>query len=136
MKIGLFVAATGVGVMVGSPVPAFADGPVFTGTFRYVAEDGTTATVFVTPCGAGCAHIVSDTGITDVQARLVDGQWRYSQVYPDEYACADGSESPGTRNVAIDAATFHGTTTWGPDLACGEPGYLGERYTFTLTQIG
>lgn len=137
MKIctGMAVAAICLGGALGSAAPAWPDGPVFTGTFDLVTDDGSTSTLVVTPCGAGCAHVVSDTGYVNTDAVLVDGQWRFSYTHPTAWDCEDGTDAPGTRHVAVDATTLRGTVAQGPDTVCGESDVVGEPFGFTLTQI-
>lgn len=130
------VAAACLGGYVGLAGSASADGPVFNGTFLYTSDDGSTNTWIVTPCGSACAHVLSDTGNVDVDAQLVDGQWRLSYVHPAGWDCEDGTDAPATRSIAIDATTLQGTVSQGPDSVCGEENVIGEPFGFTLNQIG
>lgn len=130
------VGALCVGGSVWIAAPAAADGPVFNGTFRFASDDGSTNTWVVTPCGAGCARVVSDTGYVDAQARLTDGQWRFTYTHPSAWDCEDGTYAPGTRAVSVDAVTLRGTVAQGPDAVCGEVDVVDDPYGFTLDQIG
>lgn len=135
-RIVITVAAVCVGSSVGLAAPAAADGPVFKGTFLSVTDDGSTNTWVVTPCGTGCAHVVSDTGHVNADAQLVDGMWRFTYTHPTGWDCEDGTDAPATRRVAIDAATLQGTVAQGPDNVCGATDVIGDPFGFTLNQIG
>lgn len=130
------VGAVCVGGSVWIAAPAAADGPVFNGTFRFVSDDGTTNTWVVTPCGVGCARVVSDSGHVDVEARKTDMQWRFTYTDPSAWECDDGTDAPATRHVSVDAVTLRGTVSQGPDAVCGESDVVGEPFGFTLGQIG
>ncbi|MCF6387983.1 hypothetical protein L2K20_13460 [Mycobacterium sp. MBM] len=130
------LGALGVGASVWCAAPAAADGPVFVGTFLYTSDNGSTNTWTVTPCGAGCARVVSDSGRVDAQARLADGRWSFSFTQPDAWDCEDGTFEPGTAHVSFDAVTFAGTVSQGPDNVCGESDVVDDPFGFTLTQIG
>ena len=131
----LAAAAICLGGAIGLAAPALSDGPVFKGTFLLVTQDGSTNTWVVTPCGAGCAHVVSDTGL-DIDARLTDGQWTFTYTHPTGWDCEDGTDAPATRGVSVDAATLQGTVTQGPDNVCGETDVVDDPFTFSLNQIG
>ncbi|GFM21290.1 MULTISPECIES: hypothetical protein [Mycobacteriaceae] len=138
MKLSTVTAVSAIcfGCTLGLSAPAWSDGPVFNGTFRFVSDDGSTSTWVVTPCGTGCAHVVSDTGYVNVDAQLVDGQWRFTYTHPAAWDCEDGTDAPGTRHVTLDAATLRGTVAQGPDMVCGETDVVEEAYGFALNQIG
>ncbi|VEG55634.1 Uncharacterised protein [Mycolicibacterium aurum] len=121
---------------IGLAAPAWSGGPVFNGTFLLVTEDGSTDTWVVTPCGSGCAHVVSDSGHVDVDARLANSQWTFTYTHPTGWDCEDGTDAPATRRVGVDAATLQGTVAQGPDNVCGESDVIDEPFTFTLNQIG
>ncbi|MDG4667187.1 hypothetical protein [Mycobacterium sp. 236(2023)] len=129
------MAAACVGGAVGLAAPASADGPIFKGTFLLTTQDGSTNTWVVTPCGAGCARVVSDTRL-DADAHLADGQWHFTYTHPTGWDCEDGTDAPATRRVAVDAATLQGTVAQGPDNVCGETDVVDDPFTFTLNQIG
>lgn len=124
------------GVSVGLAAPASSGGPVFNGTYQLATDDGSINTWVVTPCGVGCAHVVSDTGLVNVDAQLVNGQWTFTYTHPTGWDCEDGTDAPATRRVAIDAATLRGTVAQGPDDACGETDVTDSPFGITLNQIG
>lgn len=123
------------GASLGLAAQAAADGPVFNGTFRLQTQDGSTNTWVVTPCGSACAHVVSDSGHVNADARLMDGQWTFTYTHPIGWDCEDGTDAPATRRVSIDAATLHGTVFQGPDDVCGESDVVDEPFTITLNQV-
>jgi hypothetical protein len=130
---GIVAAATFAAVAVGAANPAWAD-PEMSGHYIKTTtnpESGRSATTdwYVTPCGDGCADVITASGTS--RAQLVNGQWTMDAI--GSPVCTDDSSVP-------DASTVH--FTWDPDTlagtadnthktaACGQP--AGYTYTNNL----
>ncbi len=122
---GLAAAAMLAGLAVGTAGTAWAD---TTMSGHYImtetSEGGRPATNDwdFTPCGDGCASLVSN-GIPVGQARLVNGQWTTPEAAGDVH-CANGTTVPnaGSARMTWDPNTLAGTdqiTLTAP--ACGAP---------------
>ena len=109
---GIAVAATFAAVAVGAASPAWADQTMSGHDIETVTDPSSGQSItndwYFTPCGDGCASIVSN-GSPLGQTRLVNGQWVMDvDGYPA--GCADGSTVPN-------AATAH--FTWDPNTLAG-----------------
>jgi hypothetical protein len=87
-----------------------------------VTQPGNTPTMWtVKRCGADCAQILGDDGVT-WNARLANGQWTATRHSETAVNCKNGYSAPGTSVFSMDAHTLRGTivsTSDGP--ACGSP---------------
>lgn len=139
MGIRTLAATTAVlaGTAIALAAPASADD--FSGVYTYngppTATTNTT-TWTVTPCGPGCAHVVSASGETNTDAHLVGGSWTFQGQYPDAFDCADGSIVPGIKVFTLDPNTLQGQIDTPPAPACGSPSESLPPEPFTLTKIG
>lgn len=127
MRIVRSVAAAGVlgATAVGLAGPAGAETLVdgMYGVDRSgVTQPGNAPTAWtVKRCGAGCAQIVGDDGVT-WDARLANGKWTAELHRNNAVNCRNGYFAPGTSEFSLDDQTLRGTivsTSDGP--ACGSP---------------
>ncbi|MEO6794780.1 MAG: hypothetical protein ABI253_06635 [Mycobacterium sp.] len=142
MKAIAFTAATfalaGAGALAtaaaaGAEVAATGD---FSGQYAYSYSGGTNGSPFsttwtVTPCGAGCAHIKTASGLTDTDAHLAGGRWVF-QRYDDAGILCDNHKLMGaTVEFRVDPRTLAGELQ--PQ---GSPcGGTSRTNTFTLAKI-
>ena len=136
---GLAVAAVLGGGAVALAAPAWADD--FIGKYVYVSpasahEPRITTTWTVTPCGPGCAHIVSASGLTNADAHLVGGQWVLVRYSDTAFFCADGTRAAGTIRYTFDPKTLQGQNAADPAPVCGFPMISSTPNQFTLTKVG
>ncbi|MBS9534448.1 hypothetical protein KIH27_12715 [Mycobacterium sp. M1] len=127
-------AAVAAAALAGAEVAA---SPDFTGTYAYAYNGGSNGTPFsttwtVTPCGDGCAHIVTASGLTDTNAHLSGGKWVF-QRYDDAGILCDNHKLMGaTVEFRVDPRTLQGELQ--PQ---GTPcGGTSRTTTFTLAKIG
>jgi hypothetical protein len=107
---GLAVAATFAAVAVGAASPACADQTMsghYIATESNVNGRSTTNDWYVTPCGDGCASVLSN-GTSLGQARLANGHWTMDGT--SNAVCADGPK-------VHDAVSDH--FTWDPNTLAG-----------------
>jgi hypothetical protein len=119
--------------------PASAQGQL-NGTYTVTSTTGGygPSTWTITPCGDGCAHVVSSTGWSG-NFSLANGQWTATLDRKDAYTCPDGSVHPGTQHFSIDAGTLTGTVFTSADRGeCGSGTGYGETHpiSITLTKTG
>jgi hypothetical protein len=123
---GIAVAATSAATAVGAATPASAT-PVMSGhyieTTTNSAGQSTTNDWNFTPCGDGCASVVSANGYAMGQARLVNGQWTLDTTVTA--SCNDGTMVPsgGHAHYVWDANTLAGTdvSTWNSGVCPADP---------------
>lgn len=94
---------------------------------------------------AGCKLQVSGTspghGPLDSEflyggdAKLVNGRWTFTWVWPEGVTCPDGSKTSSTDTYAFDDATLTGTHTSVHGAVCGMPSAL-TKNPFTLQFVG
>lgn len=122
MRTKALIANTAIlaGVSTGLAAPAWAN--FFEGKYDVSSSDGTMSTWWVTPCGSGCRHIASSTGLFDTNAQLQNGRWVWNSKNPRGIKCGDGTSVPANESYTLDATTLSGTihgVSLGP--ACGLP---------------
>jgi hypothetical protein len=86
----------------------------------------------ITPCGDGCARIVSATGWA-ATASLNNGRWEFTR--DAAWACPDGRNLPNSIGYSIDAVTLTGTSTGTIPVACEGFPVFADGVTVTLTKI-
>ncbi len=115
--------------------PTRADG--FSGTYLRAgpgAPSDSQSTWVVTPCGAGCTHVVDSAGWS-ADAHIINGRWTFEVNRPDATKCLDGWE-PGVANYSVDGARLDGWVMTSKPAPCAlQSGYASPLY-FTLTKVG
>lgn len=86
----------------------------------------------ITPCGDGCAVVVSATGWT-ANASLNNGRWEFTR--EAMWSCPDGRNLPNSIAYSIDAATLTGTSTGTIPVGCEGFPVFADGVTVTLTKI-
>lgn len=133
------VAAAGAAVLATAAVAGaeVAATPDFSGQYAYSYSGGTSGVPFattwtVTPCGPGCAHVTTSSGLTDTDAHLYGGRWVF-QRYDDAGIRCDNQKLMGaTVEFRVDPQTLKGELQ--PQ---GNPcGGTSRMTTFTLAKIG
>lgn len=136
MKITLLAAAAA--AVVGTATFGLSgsdETPGFTGRYAYLAADsgdGPFATTWtVTPCGAGCVHITTSSGLTDTDAHLEGSEWVFSKYDEAGIRCDNRKVLPATIRFSVDPASLRGTLQ--PQ---GSPcGGASRASGFTLTKL-
>ncbi|MEB3071005.1 hypothetical protein [[Mycobacterium] vasticus] len=111
--------------------------PAFGGQYAYSYLGGTSGTPFattwtVTPCGDGCVHIHTASGLTDTDAHLVAGRWVFQRYDNAGILCDNHKLMPATVEFRVDPATLRGELQ-PQGTPCGGASRL---TTFTLAKIG
>ena len=102
----------------------------FSGTYIQTLL-GTQSTWIVTPCGAGCAHVIDSSGWS-ADAHLTNGRWIFSTYRPDATVCLNGSRAPGTDLYAVDASGDAGTVVTSNPAPCPTAAGYATPIYFTL----
>ncbi|MEB3021727.1 hypothetical protein [[Mycobacterium] crassicus] len=111
--------------------------PAFGGQYAYSYSGGTNGNPFattwtVTPCGDGCVHVNTSSGLTDTDAHLVGGRWVFQRYDDAGILCDNHKLMPATVEFRVDPATLRGELQ--PQGApCGG---ASRMTTFTLAKIG
>jgi len=85
-----------------------------------------------TPCGDGCAVVVSATGWTG-NASLNNGRWEFTR--EAAWSCPDGRNLPNSIAYSIDAITLTGTSTGTIPVGCEGFPVFADGVTVTLTKV-
>jgi hypothetical protein len=131
---GIAAAAMFAGLAVGTANTAWADTTMsghYIMTESSVGGRPVTNDWNFTPCGDGCASLVSN-GIPVGQARLVNGQWTTPEAAGDIH-CADGTTVPNASSAHMtwDPNTLAGTDQITLNVpACGSP--AGYQYSHNI----
>jgi hypothetical protein len=140
MAIARGFAATAIfaSIAVSAASTAWADPPTMSGhyieTRTTVNGKSITNDWNVTPCGDGCATVVSN-GAALGQARLVNGQWTMDGTA--YLRCADGTSVPNalSNHYTWDPNTLAGTIQQTYNVpACGQPAGFSETNTMQIRQ--
>lgn len=140
MKTAIFIAATlalAGGAALSGAAAASADAAAvsdFTGRYAYAyagGQGGFSTTWSVTPCGDGCVHVKTSSGLTDTDAHLADGRWVFERYDEAGIACDNDKVLPATVRFSVDPGTMKGELQ-----PLGKPcGGTSRMSTFTLTKL-
>lgn len=137
MKITLLAAATA--ALVGTATFGLSggdgDAPGFSGRYAYLAAGSDAApfatTWTVTPCGNGCVHITTSSGLTDTDAHREGSEWVFSKYDEAGIRCDNRKVLPATVQFTVDPASLQGKLQ--PQ---GNPcGGASRASGFTLTKL-
>lgn len=141
MKNSVIAAATlAVAAALGTAATAGAEvavTPDFSGRYAYTYSGGSNGTPFsttwtVTPCGSGCAHIATSSGLTNTDAHLAGGRWVFARYDEAGILCDNQKLMGATVEFRVDPQTLKGELQ--PQ---GNPcGGTSRMTTFTLAKIG
>ena len=140
MKITLLAAAAVLagGTTFGIAHHGNSDTPAagFHGQYAYAAPGSSpsgpfTTTWTVTPCGDGCVHITTASGLTDTDAHLEGSSWVFSKYDKAGIICDNRKVLPATVQFSIDPESLVGKLQ--PE---GNPcGGTSRASSFTLTKL-
>ena len=118
----------------GSTGPATAPAAAFQGQYTYQAPGSGApfaTTWTVTPCGSGCVHITTASGLTDTDAHLKGSDWVFEKFDAAGIVCDNRKVLPATVQFVVDPHSLHGTLQ--PQ---GSPcGGTSRASAFTLTKL-
>ncbi|MEO8815961.1 MAG: hypothetical protein ABI307_01620 [Mycobacterium sp.] len=137
MKIALLVAAA---ALAGGATFGLSDHgsqpTAFHGQYLYQALGGGQGASFsttwtVTPCGSGCVHITTASGLTDTNAHLEGPSWVFEKYDEAGIVCDNRKVLPATVQFSINPDSLQGELQ--PE---GDPcGGTSRPSSFTLTKL-
>lgn len=109
--------------------------PDFSGQYAYTYTGGAggfATTWNVAPCGQGCVHINTASGLTDTDAHLSGGRWVFERYDDAGIVCDNHKLMAATVRFSVDPQTLKGELQ-----PIGKPcGGTSRMTTFTLNKLG